>query len=51
MKVRAEGYAILMLATIAIFACGGSVEKMGTIEIGSDLPTSGADAGEGLPVQ
>jgi branched-chain amino acid transport system substrate-binding protein len=54
--VRARGLAVLIVATFVAFACGGggggggSTSK-GTIDIGSDLPTSGADASSGLPTQ
>jgi branched-chain amino acid transport system substrate-binding protein len=53
--VRARGLTVLIAATFVAFACGstssgGSTSK-GTIDIGSDLPTSGADASSGLPTQ
>jgi len=53
--VRSRGLAVLIAATFVAFACGsttggGSASK-GTIDIGSDLPTSGADASSGLPTQ
>ncbi|TAN33205.1 hypothetical protein EPN29_06590 [bacterium] len=52
--VRARGLVVLTLATVVAFACGGTSGgggSKGTIEIGSDLPTSGADASSGLPTQ
>ncbi len=52
--VRARGLAVLIVATFAAFACGGTGggnTNKGTIDIGSDLPTSGADASSGLPTQ
>jgi len=42
------------VAAFVAFACGGSgggTTSKGTITIGSDLPTSGADASSGLPTQ
>jgi branched-chain amino acid transport system substrate-binding protein len=42
------------LAAFVAFACGGSTttgSSKGTIIIGSDLPTTGADASSGLPTQ
>ena len=51
--VRARGLAVLIVATFVAFACGGGggSSNKGTIDIGSDLPTSGADASSGLPTQ
>src|SRR5437899_2146251 len=52
--VRARGLAVLIVATFVAFACGntgGGTSSKGTIDIGSDLPTSGADASSGLPTQ
>jgi branched-chain amino acid transport system substrate-binding protein len=53
--VRARGLAVLIAATFVAFACGssggGGTTNKGTIDIGSDLPTSGADASSGLPTQ
>jgi len=53
--VRARGLAVLVVATFAAFACGGSTgggnTSKGEIDIASDLPVSGADASSGLPTQ
>jgi branched-chain amino acid transport system substrate-binding protein len=52
--VRARGLVVLILAAFVAFACGGSTttgSSKGTIIIGSDLPTTGADASSGLPTQ
>ncbi len=52
--VRARGLGVLIVATFIAFACGpttGGNTNKGTIDIGSDLPTSGADASSGLPAQ
>jgi branched-chain amino acid transport system substrate-binding protein len=47
----ARELAIFILATFVGFGCSGVPESKGTIEIGSDLPTSGSDALFGLPTQ
>ena len=54
--VRARGLAVLAVAAFVAFACGGSTNgggggSKGEIDIGSDLPVSGADASSGLPTQ
>jgi branched-chain amino acid transport system substrate-binding protein len=53
--VRARGLVVLTVATLVAFACGGTSGggggSKGTIDIASDLPTSGADASSGLPTQ
>src|SRR5690348_950003 len=53
--VRARGLGVLIAAAFVAFACGsgggGGNGNKGEIDIGSDLPTSGADASSGLPTQ
>ena len=52
--VRSRGLVALVVATFVAFACGssgGGSSSKGEIDIGSDLPTSGADASSGLPTQ
>src|SRR5260370_3473776 len=52
--VRARGLAVLIVATFAAFACGGTgggSTNKDKIDVGSDLPASGAEAWSGLPPQ
>jgi branched-chain amino acid transport system substrate-binding protein len=54
--VRARGLSVLIAAAFVAFACGSSSSSggggsKGEIDIGSDLPVSGADASSGLPTQ
>jgi len=50
--VRARGLIVLTVAALAAFACGpssGGETTKGEIDIGVDLPISGAEGSQGLP--
>jgi len=52
--VRARGLTVLIVAALAVFACGGSSSgggSKGTITIGVSLPLSGEEASQGTPTK